>query len=229
VTQSVQAKRAFSGDVPVNLRCGFCGELVQGNFYRARNRFVCQGCAQQVNQMIDRNAISPASFIVAAVAGLLAAAAGGTGWAVSVHVTHANIGFIAWGIGYLVGKTVHFASGNRRGVVLQWLATILALVGTAAGIVGLACWSIVDRLQTDEMDITVKGVWNILLRNGRVFADPFDLLWIGIAAFAAWRMCSPMKISMAGPFAYQPLATPLQFHTVEPLNDNPAATPPGNP
>ena len=60
VTQNVQAKHAFPGDVPANLRCGFCGELVQGVFYRARNRFVCASCAEQVNQLIERNTISPA-------------------------------------------------------------------------------------------------------------------------------------------------------------------------
>lgn len=229
MTQNVQAKHAFPGDVPANLRCGFCGELVQGVFYRARNRFVCTSCAEQVNQLIERNTISPASFSAASVAGLVAALAGGAVWAVTVHITNWNIGYLAFVIGYAVGKAVHLASGKRRGPTLQWLAAILAGIGVIAGKLGIVAWEIVDALHANGEDVTPQRVLELIQDNAHSFASPFDLVWIGFAAFAAWRMCNAVNISIAGPFAYQPSNTPLQFDTVERLNEIPPATPPATP
>jgi hypothetical protein len=182
-----------------------------------------------VNALIERNAIAPASFVVAAVAGLVAALAGGAAWAVTVHITHWNIGYLAFGIGYVVGKAVHLASGKRRGPALQWLAAILGGIGVVAGKIGIVAWEIVDFLQTNGEAVTLPRVLQLIQENARDFASPFDLVWIGFAAYAAWRMCKAFNIAIAGPFAYEPSATPLQFHTVEPLNKIPPATPPGNP
>jgi hypothetical protein len=117
MTQTVQTQRAFAGDVPANLRCGFCGQPVQGHFYRAANRFTCDNCAAQIQRAIGQNSVGPGTFLAAGVAGLI---------------------------------------------------------------------------------------------------------WIAFAGFAAWRMCKPANISIAGPYQHKPAASGLQFDTVEPLQ------PPGN-
>jgi hypothetical protein len=228
VTQSVPST-AFIGDVPANLRCGFCGQPVQKQFYRALNRFTCSNCAQQVNTVIARNAVAPHTFAAAAGAGLITALAGAAVWAVIVHVTHMNIGYIALGIGYAVGKVVHFAAGKRRGVALQWLATILALIGVSAGKLGVVCWQIVDGFHANGVNPTVQDVIQIFQENRHLIFEPFDLVWMGLAAYAAWKLSKPQNISIAGPYAYQPKASALQFNTVEPLNVIPPATPKGNP
>jgi hypothetical protein len=229
VNQPVLPTPAFAGGVPANLACGFCGRPVRTQFFRAVNRFACSDCAAQVKAVIDKNSVAPASFLAAGGAGLLTALVGGAIWAASVQITHANIGFIALFIGYGVGKVVHYVSGKRRSVSLQWLSTILAIIGVAAGKLALVSWQIVDVLKANEVDVTIQNVVDMLQRNIKTIGDPFDLLWMGIAAYAAWRICRPPQISLAGPYAYEPSSGSLQFNTVEPLHDIPPATPPGNP
>jgi vacuolar-type H+-ATPase subunit I/STV1 len=150
-------------------------------------------------------------------------------WAVTVHVTNWNIGYLAFFIGYAVGKVVHWASGKRRGATLQWLAAFLAGIGVAAGKIGIVVWAIVDALHANGEEVTPQRVLQLIQDHARSVASPFDLVWIGFAAYAAWRMCRAVNVTMAGPFAYEPAASPLQFHTVEPLKEIPPATPPGNP
>ena len=229
MTQSVQSKTAFAGDVPANLRCGFCGQPVQGQFYRAANRFTCRNCAAQLNQVIARNRVAPAPFLAAAGAGLLAALAGAAAWAAIVHITHWSIGYLALAIGYAVGKAVHFASGKRRGVPLQWLAAILAAASVVLGKVAIVSWDIVDLLHANGTDVTVQRIIQLLQENARSIGQPFDLVWMAFAAYPAWRLCKAPNISIAGPFAYRPSNSSLQFHTVEPLNQIPPAAGPGNP
>jgi hypothetical protein len=227
--EPVLPTRAFAGDVPANLTCGFCKRPVQQQFYRTLNRFACGNCAAQVNAVIAKNSVTPASFLAGAGAGLLAALAGGAAWAAVVHVTNFNIGIIAAFIGVGVGKTVHFASGKRRNVSLQWLCVVLSILGVAVGKVGIVCWAIVDQLKNEGAAITVQNIWYGLQQNVNAFKDPFDLVWMGIAAYAAFRLCKPRNISLAGPYTYAPTGSSLQFNTVEPLQSFPPANPTGNP
>jgi hypothetical protein len=220
--ESVQRRTAFTGDVPANLRCGFCGQPVQGQFYRAINRFACDSCAAKIGQAIGRNATAPGPLLAAAGAGLVAALAGGAVWAVTVHITNWNIGYLAFFIGYGVGKAVHFASGKRRGIPLQWLAAILAGIGVEAGKVAVIAWWAVDQLHSDGINPTVANVVQLLRENIAAFKQPFDLVWIAFAAFAAWRLLKAPNVFIAGPYEYKPSGSSLQFDTVEPLQ------PPGN-
>jgi len=218
--------RAFAGDVPANLTCGFCKRPVQKQFYRTLNRFACTNCAAQVNTVIAKNSVTPESFLAGAGAGILAAIAGGAAWAAVVVITHWNIGILAAFIGVGVGKSVHFASGKRRNVALQWLCVALAVFGVAIGKFGIVGWEIMDRLTTDGKAVSIPKIIFVLLENIGNIWQPFDLVWMGIAAYAAFRLCKPAAISMAGPYAYTPSGSSLQFNTVEPLQGVPPTNPP---
>jgi hypothetical protein len=70
----------------------------------------------------------------------------------------------------------------------------------------------------------VQNVLDIFTRNtGLLLRDPFDLLWMALAGWTAWRLCKAPKILMAGPYAYKPSSGGMQFDTVEPLHDIPPA------
>jgi len=199
---------------------------VQGQFYRAANRFTCDNCAAQIQRAVGQNSVAPGTFLAAGVAGLATALAGGAVWAVTVHVTHWNIGYLAFFIGYGVGKVIHLVTGKARGVPLQWLGAILAGIGVEAGKVALVAWWSVDSLHANGDPTTLGNVIQMLQLRANDFKDPFDLIWIAFAAFAAWRMCKPANISIAGPYQHKPAAggsgSGLQFDTVEPIQ------PPGN-
>jgi hypothetical protein len=202
---------------------------VQQQFYRTLNRFACSNCAAQVNTVIAKNSVTPESFLVGAGAGLVAAIAGGAVWAAVVHISNWNIGILAAFIGVGVGKAVHFASGKRRNVALQWLCAVLAVIGVAIGKLGIVGWAIADRLTANGETVSIPNVIVVLLRNIGSIGEPFDLVWMGIAAYAAFRLCKPAAISMAGPYAYTPSGASLQFNTVEPLQNVPPANPTGTP
>ena len=73
------------------------------------------------------------TLLKAVVAGLGAAVAGGIVWGLIVKWSEYEVGFVAWGIGFLAGIAVLTATGGRRGVPLQAIAIVSALVGIVIG------------------------------------------------------------------------------------------------
>lgn len=68
----------------------------------------------------------------AVVAGLLAAVVGGAAWALIVLVTGYEVGYVAWGVGLLVGFAMARTTGirsKRLGMVAATLAVLGLLVG----------------------------------------------------------------------------------------------------
>lgn len=213
------------------MKCGFCTKPIVGVYYRTLNRFACTSCADQVRSVIARNVFTADSFLRAAGAGLAVGLGCAVAWAVIVHVTNVEIGIVASFIGYAVGKAVVKASGKRRGTALQWLAAALSVVGIIGGKLLLVSWTIVDFCNQKNIAPTPGKVTAALVRllvdqPSAVFSG-FDLLWLGLAVYAAFRLCKAPRITIAGPYAAQaPTARDLQFETIEPA-DSPSA--PGQP
>jgi hypothetical protein len=218
----------MGGGIPADLRCGFCKQPVQGVFYRTLNRFACTSCVSQVQDAINRNTMNPAAFLMAAIAGLAVGLGCAVAWAVIVHVTHFEIGIVASFIGVAVAKTTIAASGKKRGPIMQALAGALAVVGVAGGRLMLFGWAVADFLNEKNIQPTAALVTRITTdaatSNPTSVFSGFDLLWMGIAVFAAIRLCKAPNITIAGPFAAPPrVNTGMQFHTAEPV---PAPVPP---
>lgn len=69
---------------------------------------------------------------LAIAAGLVAALVAGGIWAALVRITNMEIGYVAWGVGLLVGFAMTRVTANRtKGLALA--AAVLAIVGLAAG------------------------------------------------------------------------------------------------
>jgi hypothetical protein len=207
--------------VPGDMICGFCKKPVAGQFYRTMNRFACESCAQQAREVIDRNSVTPESFAKAVGVGLLVALGCGLAWAAIIHITNFEIGIVASFIGVAVAKAIVKVSGKRRGPAMQWLAAVLSIVGVFGGKVMLIAWQIVDELNKRGTPADPARVLDILVNvvthhASEVFRG-FDLLWAGIAVYAAWRLCKALPLTLAGPYPL-PARTDdtLQFHTIEP-------------
>ena len=144
--------------------------------------------------MIDRLAREERSgnLLIAAAAGLAAAIGGAVAWGLIVKWTDYEVGIVAWGIGFLVAMAVVLSAGNRRGVTLQALAVALALAGVVLGKYLAFVWSVNDEASQAGIDLQLP------LLSGdtvEVFTDGdsgvwswFDLLWIGLAAYTAFRI-----------------------------------------
>jgi hypothetical protein len=212
---------AFAGQVPADLKCGFCRNPVQGVFYRTLSRFACAKCAGQVSGVVARNTITTDALLMAAAAGLATAIVCAIAWAVITDATHYELGIVASLIGYAVGKAVFAGAGKRRGRALQVLAVVLSLVGVLGGKFGLLGMQISRLLKQHGQEASFGHIATVLMKAmltapGDLF-NAFDLVWIGIAVYAAWRLLQLPRITIAGPYAYQPAGGgDLQFQTVEP-------------
>jgi len=153
-----------------------------------------------------------AALLPALLAGLVAAVVGGIVWGLIVKWTEYEVGFVAWGIGFLVGLAVVTAA-RTRGLVLQVVAVLFALLGILIGKYLSFVWSLQELAAEDGVELPVLSFDTIdLFRDnlGIVF-DWIDLLWVGLAVLSAWRALQP-----EGPEPAQPVHEPAPGEPAKP-------------
>jgi hypothetical protein len=132
------------------------------------------------------------AVLTAALVGLGAAVVGGIAWGLIVKWTDYEIGFAAWGIGFIVGTAVVFGAQGRRGTQFQALAVALALVGIVLGKYLAFVWigqDVIDKAGfTLSLPVfssnTVRLFWE---GRGDIWGG-WDLLWAGLAVVTAFRI-----------------------------------------
>jgi hypothetical protein len=128
--------------------------------------------------------------LTAVLAGLGAAVVGGIAWGLIVKSTDYEIGFAAWGIGFIVGTAVVFGAQGRRGTPFQVLAVVLAVVGIVLGKYLAFVWIGQDVLDEVGFSLPIFSTDTV-----RLFWDSrsdvwggWDLLWAGLAVVTAFRI-----------------------------------------
>jgi hypothetical protein len=141
---------------------------------------------------------SSSALAPAVIAGLAAAVVGGIAWTIQVVLTDYELGIVAWAIGGLAGFAVSRAAGARRGLPLQVVAVVSALLGILLGKYGTFAHSVREGVEQIDPG-AVPAYWDADLVDlfldelGEVFGL-FDILWIGFAVFTAWRMLQPTRV-----------------------------------
>ena len=138
---------------------------------------------------------------LAVAAGLVAALVGAVAWALIVKWTDYEIGIAAWGIGLLSGAAVALAAGRARGPVLQAIAVASALVGILLGKYLSYAMVVQDEAKEAGVDLGLfSGEIREFFRDdlGDVFGL-FDLLFVGLAVYTAWRALQPEREPDAQP------------------------------
>jgi hypothetical protein len=137
-----------------------------------------------------------ALLLPAILAGIVAAVVGGVVWGLIVRWTDYEVGFVAWGIGFLVGIAVLAATRGARGPVFQVVAVVSALLGILVGKYLSFVWvlqEVANEQTAGAIEIPVFSMDTVdLFRDelGTVF-DWIDLLWVGLAVYTAWRALQP--------------------------------------
>ena len=134
------------------------------------------------------------SLGLAVPAALVAAVAGGVAWALIVKWTGYEIGIAAWGIGFLTGTAVVFATRGGKGTALQGIAVVTALVGILVG--KYLGYALEIQEQADEVGVNIgllSGEMRDFFRDDldQVFGL-FDLVWVAFAVYTAWRVPQPL-------------------------------------
>jgi hypothetical protein len=138
-----------------------------------------------------QNVTEPSESLVRALGGgLIAAIVGGVAWGLIVKLSDYEVGFVAWGIGFLVGTAVVLASGGAKGRQLQITAVVLALVGILIG--KYLGYALIVQEEAESFGASIGLVSGDMFRLFREDIDAifglFDLLWVGLAVFSAWRI-----------------------------------------
>ena len=125
------------------------------------------------------------NLALAILAGIVAAIVGAIIWAVVTITTEYQIGFMAIGVGFLVGFAVRL--GNGVGKVFGSVGAILALVGCLLGnfftIIGFFA-------KTQNINVLSALTAIDFSRIPEIMAaafNPMDLVFYGIAAYEGYR------------------------------------------
>jgi hypothetical protein len=137
----------------------------------------------------DRSAA--ALYVPAILAGLVAATAGGIAWGLIVKSTDYEIGFAAWGLGFLTGLAVLTATRGARGLPLQGIAVVCALLGILLGKYLAFVWVLQDSAEDLNVSVFSSKTFDLFRNNLDIVFDWIDLLWVGLAVYTAWRALQP--------------------------------------
>ena len=143
--------------------------------------------------IVETSASRPNAVLRAAGAGLIAALVGGIVWGLVVRWTQYELGFIAWGIGFVVGTAVVFGARNLRGLPFQLLAVVFALLGIALGKYLGFVWVGQDELGKVGIDLPLfsKDTFDLYWDARKDVWGWWDLLWVGLAVVTAFRIPLP--------------------------------------
>jgi hypothetical protein len=126
-TTSLQFDRAEYASEPGGIVCATCQQEIAQTYYEANGKTLCERCRYAV---ADHMSSTPGAsgFFKAVVAGGGAAIAGATIYGLVLLATDRIFGLIAILVGYMVGRAVQWATGNRGGWRYQTLAIVLTYV-----------------------------------------------------------------------------------------------------
>lgn len=167
--------------------CGSCGTplsddlVVQAASGAAAGARLCRSCASVSTGLDFRDP----RFLRGAMAGLAAAVVGALVWALVVSKTGYQIGWVSWGMGWLVGLAVVGGSGGFRGRPSQ----IAAVAFTFFSLV-LGEWFTVRALIVAEgfdapLFLGLGDTASIVQES--LGADPLTLAFWALGLWAAWR------------------------------------------
>ena len=126
------------------------------------------------------------NLLVGSVGGLLAALLGAAIWAAVTVATEYQIGWMAVGIGFLVGLTMRYV-GKGIAPLFGSVSAVLSLVGCLVGNILTYTWFIADMEGLSFMEVASQlNVAMIIGLLTSTFAA-VDLLFYGLAAYFGYK------------------------------------------
>jgi len=132
------------------------------------------------------SAVDEQNLPMGVLAGLAAAAVGAGAWALVTVVTNYQIGWMAIGVGFLVGWAVRLA-GKGTGTAFRVVGAALSLGGCVAGNLLTGC-VIAARHLNVPMTALVAGLTPVVaLDMLSAMFSPMDLLFYALAVYQGYR------------------------------------------
>jgi predicted lipid-binding transport protein (Tim44 family) len=124
-------------------QCTLCQQPIAASYYRVNGDMACEPCATQAKPTLPTD--SHAAFTRAVLSGISAAILGMIIYALFEIVTGIIIGYLAIGVGYLVGKAMKRGSNNRGGRRYQIVAALLTYASVSLAAIPVAIHSYKDH------------------------------------------------------------------------------------
>ena len=151
---------------------------------------LCSECKENINKVFAEEIKNP-NLPKAIFGGIVGGGLGGLLWFLFVVVTKLELGWIAIGVGWLVGMGVHLGSVRKRGLHLQLLSAFLTLATLF-----IANYFVLYKLVQDEVGIGLQQlpfslVMQVFMKS---IISPIGLLIWAIGLYVAFRVPQPRKI-----------------------------------
>lgn len=183
------------------IRCAECGTLLpaEGDRIVTDDGTFCRTCFANLREQVAR-AVRAQSEDVPYPAALTGAIAGGAAgalvwWGFTV-LTGISFGLVAVVIGYAVGKGALLGSGGKRSLGLQVISVTVAGVSFAYATY-LVNRSYFHRALAEEG----QSAWLPLVPDPALFLEvarvgfaAFDLIFLAIVLWEAWRLPAPFRL-----------------------------------
>ncbi len=119
-------------------------------------------------------------------AGAVAAAVGAALWATISYLTEYQIGWMAIGVGFLVGIAVRYF-GKGTGAAFGVLGGALALAGCLAGNLLTVCLVLSREKSMSLLAVISRLDLDLVVNIMSATFSPMDLLFYGLAVYAGYR------------------------------------------
>jgi hypothetical protein len=192
--------------IPDPVRCRQCDrELAEGQDREVTTGGVfCAPCFTALKRHLEaelQRQSTGVNYINAALGGVVGGALGAVVWWGFTVVTRVSFGLVAVVIGFLVGKGIVMASGGKRAVNLQVMSMAIAAVayGFASYLVNR---SFILKAVADDPSLQAGGATLPLFASPELmFAvirarfEVFDLVFLAIVVYQAWKMPAPFRLA----------------------------------
>jgi hypothetical protein len=173
--------------------CAFCRQPIQTDYYAVNDKVTCPRCHASLQQRLAPGSVGGRSARALAL-GLAAAVVGGLAYFAIRVLTHLNIGLVAIGVGWLVGRAVRRGAGAAGGPAHQALAV---------GLTYLACaFGFAPYLAGKPFDAAFLA--KLLLMPVTAVSSPIGYLILGYALYEAWRLNQRPALRVSGPLRVSP-------------------------
>jgi len=160
-------------------------------------KFVCDACRQRLQEEMAAAEKGDASrFATAVIGGATGAIIGGAAWAAIAVITKLEVGYVALGVGLLAGLGTVIGSGGKKGVSLQMVSVVCAVVGLILGKYFTLAYYIKNTVEGGEDVGWIDGrLIRIFAENFTEFVGLFDALWLLLAVGIAWKLPAPTRFA----------------------------------
>lgn len=187
------------------VNCTNCGKAVSVEdrySYKGKKGediYFCKDCRELINKQLKEETLNP-NLGGALLGGVLGGILGGFIWYIFVVTTQREIGYLAIGVGYLIGFATFFGAGKKKGKSIQNISALITLMT-----IFISEYFIFMHFFKEEL-IKEVGIDKATLAMNKINITPFNsfflksilspiglLIW-AIGIYIAYRFAKPHKI-----------------------------------